>query len=215
MEKGCCRARLLELALLCPLPNIATTKVLMPHIKPSKFAYRVSQILLPLAKKIERVALMTRVTYGRLQTRWRFQERESDIYLCTYPKSGTTWLQMMLFQLTTDGDLSKIQHLSKKIPHLEEEETDLNLLPEPRILKTHVFYEELPHLGKYIYIARNGVDVAHSFFHHYGAMRFYEGTFDQFFDLFMAGQVAYGSWFEHMDSWSKQKNNPKSAVPVL
>ena len=34
-----------------------------------------------------------------------FGERDDDIYVVTYPKSGTTLMQMMLYQLTTDGKI--------------------------------------------------------------------------------------------------------------
>jgi hypothetical protein len=34
-----------------------------------------------------------------------FVPRLDDIFIVTYPRSGTTWMQMILYQLTTDGAL--------------------------------------------------------------------------------------------------------------
>jgi hypothetical protein len=34
-----------------------------------------------------------------------FGQRDSDIYVVSYPRSGTTLMQMILYQMTTDGDM--------------------------------------------------------------------------------------------------------------
>ena len=35
-----------------------------------------------------------------------FGERKDDIYISTYPKSGTTLMQMILYHLTSDGKMN-------------------------------------------------------------------------------------------------------------
>ena len=69
-----------------------------------------------------------------LMYQMRFGEREDDIYIVSYPKSGTTRMQMLLYQLTTDGNMDfdhiddispwlKMMHLKTswiKIYHLHE-----------------------------------------------------------------------------------------------
>jgi hypothetical protein len=34
-----------------------------------------------------------------------FGQRETDIYVVSYPRSGTTLMQMILYQMTTDGNM--------------------------------------------------------------------------------------------------------------
>lgn len=34
-----------------------------------------------------------------------FGEEEGDVYVVSYPRSGTTLMQMILYQRTTDGDM--------------------------------------------------------------------------------------------------------------
>src|SRR5262249_39679579 len=61
---------------------------------------------------------------------------------------------------------------------------------------------------KYIYVARNGRDVAVSNYHLHRAYFPYEGTFAEFFDRFMRGDIRYGPWFEHVAGWWAHRNDP-------
>lgn len=137
--------------------------------------------------------------------RLSYESRPDDVFIVTYPKSGTTWLQMILYQLTSDGRMD-FQHINTKSPHFEEEFIDRNRrfedLAPPRIFKSHLPYAKIPKgRGKYIYVMRDGLDVAVSYFYHYKAYKRFAGTFDQFFERFLDGEVAYGSWFEHLSGW--------------
>jgi Sulfotransferase domain len=79
---------------------------------------------------------------------------------------------------------------------------DLSLLPSPRIFKTHWRYSRVAKWGgKYIYISRDGKDVAVSYFYFHKTHLQYTGSFDQFFELFMKGKVRYGSWFRDVAEW--------------
>jgi Sulfotransferase domain len=135
-----------------------------------------------------------------------FTARPDDIYIVTYPRSGTTWLQMILYQLTTEGEMD-FSHISEVIPFLERAVglgRDLNLLRSPRIFKVHLPYRFMQLWpGKYIYVARNGKDVLMSYFHFYTSHFNFRGTFAQFFELFMRGKVQGGSWFVHVKEWER------------
>jgi len=62
-----------------------------------------------------RVLLIFSFVLSRIQAKlmdWRmalifksFVPRNDDIFIVTYPRSGTTWLQQILYQLTTDGNM--------------------------------------------------------------------------------------------------------------
>ena len=34
--------------------------------------------------------------------------KKSRIFIVTFPKSGTTWMEMIMYQLTTDGNMENI-----------------------------------------------------------------------------------------------------------
>ena len=141
-----------------------------------------------------------------------YRSRASDLFVVSYPKSGTTWMQMILYQLTTEGNLDFV-HLAAVSPCLEEMPTvlipDAEEMPSPRIFKSHLRYKLMPRgSGKYIYVVRNGSDVAVSYYHHYVSFNRYTGSFEQFMKLFLAGRVSYGSWFKHVSSWLARRADP-------
>lgn len=142
-----------------------------------------------------------------------FVPREDDIYVVTYPRSGTTWLQMILYQLTTGGRMD-FTHISEVVPFFEKTMAagnDFSSLSSPRLFKTHL--RRIPKWpGKYIYVVRNGKDVAISYFHFYKTHLGYRGTFDQFFDRFLRGKLHYGSWFKHVSAWRARAADPNVLI---
>ncbi len=147
-----------------------------------------------------------------LDTTLSFTPRADDIYLVSYPRSGTTWLQMILYQLTTDGSM-EFEHIAEVIPFFERSLSNgrsLSRLPSPRIFKSHLDYPRLSRWpGRYIYIARDGRDVLISYYYFSRSQLGFRGTFENFFDLFMAGRVECGSWFKHVSVWKAHANDPK------
>jgi hypothetical protein len=143
-----------------------------------------------------------------------FRSREDDIFIVTYPRSGTTWMQMVLYQLTTDGRMD-FTHISEVSPWFERslalgtaEARDFESLPSPRIFKSHLPYMWLPGGGRYIYITRDGADVAVSYYHLYRSHLGFEGSFSDFFERFISGRVQYKSWFKHVAGWQARRGRP-------
>ena len=95
------------------------------------------------------------------------------------------------------------------------------LLPSPRMFKTHSPYFLMPggepttSSAKYIYLARNPKDTAVSYFHYSMSYMLYEhkGDWDDFFESFVSGKVAYGSWFEHVLPWWQHRGRNKVICP--
>jgi len=139
-----------------------------------------------------------------------FKNEEDDIFIVTYPRSGTTLLQMVLYQLTSDGNMDFV-HISEKVPFLERipvSKFGLEDLNSPRIFKTHLSYRSMPKVkGKYILGIRNGKDVAVSYYHHYQNYQNYKGSFSEFLKRFLNGKVVYGSWFKHTKDWLDNPQN--------
>ncbi len=159
--------------------------------------------------------LLRRVTLtkSRIDTfelkHFKFVPRADDIFIVTYPRSGTTWMQMILYQLTTDGSM-EFTHIAEHSPWFErsaESDRGYEERASPRVFKCHLSYADIPKgPGRYIYVARDGRDVALSYYHLYRSHNGYKGTFAEFFELFMGGKVMHGSWFEHVGGWWKHRH---------
>jgi hypothetical protein len=106
-----------------------------------------------------------------------------------------------------------LPHIDEVSPFLEE-----NLIPRrrriselgaaPRVVKSHLPYHQiLKGPGRYICGVRNGLDVAVSY--HYHARRYQwgdESSANEFFSRFMGGGVPYGSWFDHVGGWLRNRD---------
>nr|XP_020844209.1 sulfotransferase family cytosolic 1B member 1-like isoform X3 [Phascolarctos cinereus] len=92
----------------------------------------------------------------------------------------------------------------------------LENMPSPRFVKSHLPISLLPKNFwesncKVIYLARNAKDVAVSYYNFDRMNKFHPepGTFAEYLEKFMSGNVAYGSWYEHVTSWwEKKKDHP-------
>ncbi|XP_076060464.1 sulfotransferase 1 family member D1-like [Oratosquilla oratoria] len=83
--------------------------------------------------------------------------------------------------------------------------------PGPRVIKTHLpfslFSEDLLDTCKVVYVARNPLDVCMSYYHHHRLLLIHDyiGSFDQFVDFFIKGDVMYGPYLLHLkEAWEKK-----------
>jgi hypothetical protein len=150
---------------------------------------------------------------------FEFVPEQSDIFIVSYPRSGTTWLQMIVYQLMTDDAAITFSHVSEVMPWLEQRIWTnafgaISCRTGPRrVFKSHLPYGPgfltIPKGPcKYIYIARDGRDVAMSFYRFYESHLRFQGSFDEFFHLFMRGKVQFGSWFKHVAGWRAAREQP-------
>jgi hypothetical protein len=113
-------------------------------------------------------------------------------------------MQMIVYQLLTNGNIH-FEQISEVAPFLEislRNGDDLNRLPSPRILKTHLHARQMHgRPGKLIYVARNGKDVLVSYFRFHVTYHDYRRPFSDFFEGFLSGNIMYGSWFKHVVGW--------------
>uniref|UniRef100_A0A6I8Q364 Sulfotransferase n=1 Tax=Xenopus tropicalis TaxID=8364 RepID=A0A6I8Q364_XENTR len=140
-----------------------------------------------------------------------FEAREDDLMLVSYPKCGTNWSVNLLNDIVKavcNKDPSPI------IPILEFGAPDkfekLNQEPSPRVLATHLHYDNIPQRFfdkklKMMVVFRNPKDTAVSYFHFYNnnpVLPKYS-SWDTFFEDFMSGNVCWGSYFDHALAWNK------------
>lgn len=156
-----------------------------------------------------------------------FEVRKDDIWLITYPKTGTTWTQKMLWLLAynLDYETDKNKRFWERCPFLEadilfdiDDDGDkiekINTFKSPRIIKSHLPMDLLPTqlwtvCPKIIYVTRNPKDVAISYYHHYVNIQGYGGTFTDFMELFLADLIIYSPFHSSIvDFWTiRQEKN--------
>ncbi|UYV81150.1 hypothetical protein LAZ67_20000172 [Cordylochernes scorpioides] len=143
-----------------------------------------------------------------------YKPQEDDLFVVTFPKSGTTWAQCIVYLILNKGKpYENLHELMAKFPYIELFGADaMEKLPRPEAIKTHLDFKRTPYSpsAKYIHVVRNPKDTCVSFYHHTLNIIPYEfdGTFDDFFEIFINGQNDYGDYFEHTLSWYEHRNDP-------
>ncbi len=149
-----------------------------------------------------------------LQGRMELEVRESDVFISSYPRSGTTLTQWILYLLSHEARPYPT-HLTKVSPWFERSlaigelrASDFERFPSPRVFKSHLPREWLPDGARYLYVERDGSDVLLSYFHFYRAYLGFEGSIDDFHRRFIEGRLQYGSWFDHVAGWRARASDP-------
>lgn len=178
------------------------------------FAYKLVNFAHRMVNKLGRNLSKAAEELRFMKFKIEFGERDDDIYIVTFPKSGTTLMQMLLYQLTTDGkvDFKHIYEVSPWIRNDSFKKRKPRLdLPSPRLIKSHDPYESYDKAtkGRFIFIIRDGMDVAVSMYHqrkNYGVPNL---EFDKFFKDFMTSPKL--NWFTFNRRWLENKNK----LPIL
>ncbi|XP_018011736.1 sulfotransferase 4A1 isoform X2 [Hyalella azteca] len=186
------RQRLLEGCVRVPL--------VPGHYEPNIVFYRYGGYVFP-----EQIVLS-----GVLQELPNFQARETDVIVASFPKTGTTWVQEIVYMLThdcrssTDDDAT----LETRFPYLEYPYPGLKTVaatPGPRCIKTHLPYHLLPPSvttagAKVVYVTRNPRDTVVSYYHFARLLTSagFIGTLDDFIDDFLDEKVPYSPFLSHV-----------------
>lgn len=136
-----------------------------------------------------------------------YQPRADDILLMTYPKSGTTWVQYMLYLLVHEmKPVPAGERMDRYAPYLEKGGLALldTLEKTPRPIKSHLSFDVMPWHAepRYVCVLRNPKDVCVSLYHHVrGFGKYYnfdDGSFDDFFEAFLEGEVDSADYHDHL-----------------
>uniref|UniRef100_A0A8C6Z7R2 Sulfotransferase n=1 Tax=Nothoprocta perdicaria TaxID=30464 RepID=A0A8C6Z7R2_NOTPE len=139
-----------------------------------------------------------------------FEIRDSDIFIATFPKSGTVWMQNILNLILHEGHRNGTEDVENmdRIPWLEYNfrNMDYAALPSPRVFATHLPYYLTPRdlrNKRVIYVTRNPKDVVVSYYHFTKIMSSLEevSDFSLFLERFLAGKVMGSSWMDHVTGW--------------
>eukprot|EP00808_Paulinella_micropora_P008025 g4505.t1 len=97
-----------------------------------------------------------------------FKPGPTDVFIVTYPKCGTTWVQQIAHALRTGGSMD-FEEICEVIPWtITALDCKQNLndpqVASPRVFKSHETYKNVQKGGKYIYVMRDPRDVLVSFY---------------------------------------------------
>ncbi|XP_072990294.1 flavonol 4'-sulfotransferase-like [Typha latifolia] len=174
------------------------------------------------------------VVPGIIQIQQHFHARPTDVFLATFPKSGTTWLKALIFTIMTRTQSPLAQNpILSHHPHdcvifMDElfasgHGHKLEPMPSPRILHTHMAYSLLPasvrddDLGcRIIYLCRDPKDTVVSMWrfveksNHEKAKEF---PFDKLCDMFCEGTSPAGPIWDHvLQYWRESLRRPEKVL---
>jgi len=168
------------------------------------------QILVP----IDGLPMAKNCSVSRFREATGYRAKEGDVFVCSYHKSGTTWLQYMVWELGNPGADPPYVHemMLDFAPRIEQMGVRVKEDGVRRHFKTHLPFSYAPYSekAKYLHVTRNPWDVCISYFNMLKQMpQFYgfkDGTFDEFFADFIKGHNDSGSFFDHLAGWHAQRD---------
>ena len=137
-----------------------------------------------------------------------YNPRPDDVFMVSYPKSGTTWMQNILYLLLHEGRLD-FEHISEVSPFFDTtfQAPSFDRIASPRVIKSHMLYSAIPSADvKYVYIIRNIEDVLVSYYHHYCSFQGFRGNLMQFLAMYESNNVYGGYWGLHVAGWLQNQN---------
>ncbi|XP_057421828.1 cytosolic sulfotransferase 12-like [Lotus japonicus] len=180
----------------------------------------------------------TRQLQGVLSCQKHFQAHNTDIFIVTIPKSGTTWLKALTFSLLNRHKYPNIQQnhpLLTHNPHFlvpflelvlyqpkdRDFPPDLNSLPSPRLFSTHLPHVSLPKSivdssCKIVYLCRDPKDTFISMWYFTNRLRLEnKGTnsLEEAFEKFCRGVSLCGPFWDHvLGYWKKSLEEPEKVM---
>ena len=157
---------------------------------------------------------------------------EKTVYIASYPKSGTTWMQACVYSLLSGGN-EDFEHISDYSPFYEVDGTWLggqgsvaeryvlnHRILGARVFNTHLRWNKVAHgnAAIYIYLYRDGKDVVTSFYHHLSNQADsggFEGTFEEFFEKWLDYKIVFGSWAQHIKNWITSARDPSNNILLI
>ncbi|CAN8029627.1 unnamed protein product [Ixodes persulcatus] len=167
----------------------------------------------PVYQDIDGVKYPSAYKADRVREALNYMPHDGDIVMVSHLKCGNNWLEQIMQLILYRGQPAEdMTEYHKRTPYIEMIGTDaVNNMRPPRFFKTHFSYDRQPinPKAKYVYLTRNPLDVCVSFYHYtrtIPAYGFKDGTFDDFFELFVTGKNDRGDFFDHVMSWYSRKD---------
>ncbi|XP_071498517.1 sulfotransferase 1B1-like [Diadema antillarum] len=152
--------------------------------------------------------------------------RPDDVFIITFPKSGTHWVAEIVGLIISDGYSEKVDRslfsgsiemidMDEELPKTREEEEQnppkltpfidiIRKAPSPRTILSHLRRDRFPpdmlKKAKVIYVARNPKDVTSSWFNML-SKKFIPTTWEENVLEFFEGRMSFGPWPEHIQEF--------------
>ncbi|MDQ4037670.1 MAG: sulfotransferase domain-containing protein [Actinomycetota bacterium] len=142
--------------------------------------------------------------------------RPEDVILVSYPKSGSTWLRFVVAQVLTSQEID-FNSVGRVWPTLGKQRGAPELFGRGRLVKSHEPWSKITRTPtRVVYLVRDGRDVAVSMYFFVQRLGDFAGTFSEFLDLFLAGEVGnHGSWARHVAGWTRARDVNPDRVSLL
>jgi hypothetical protein len=149
---------------------------------------------------LRKLAFRSRLARWPLNVTRHLGLSENDVFVASYPRSGTTWFRFLLYELLA-GEPSEFPSVNAQIPYVGAHRRARGLLPhDGRLIKTHESYKRGVRAA--IYVVRDPRSVVVS--EHRWELRtgLSDQPFDRFFDAFLQGKAnPYDRWDLHVQGW--------------
>lgn len=127
--------------------------------------------------------------------------REEDVLLWSVIKSGSHWV-FEIMHMIINGKIESTDQIDYTFLEMVPQSV-VEAVPSPRILSSHLPFRLLPKQmkekkTKIVALVRNPKDTSISLYHLDRGLKWidYQGTFEDYLQLYMKGQTWYGMWFD-------------------
>jgi hypothetical protein len=137
--------------------------------------------------------------------------RRSDVFLCSYPKSGITWLGFLMAHVLKHdpADQLDLNTFSRFIPSICDAYVKRESLAQyadfldPRFFRCQATFDAK--LPRVIYMLRDPRDAMLSYWHY---QRFLDSEFNISLADFLAGDHSPCEWNQHVEGWLLPQRHP-------
>ncbi|KAJ1531903.1 hypothetical protein ONE63_000547 [Megalurothrips usitatus] len=158
--------------------------------------------------------------------------RADDVWVVSYPRTGSTWTQEMVWCIGNDLDFERAKKLIQQFrtPRIEltalldatEDDFAKELgdtvemvenMASPRYIKSHLPWDLLPEQmsvvkPRVVYVARNPKDMCVSYYHHCRLIYNMKGSFEEFAELFLQDKAPVGPMWSHILGFWEKRHEP-------
>lgn len=154
-----------------------------------------------------------------------YEPTPHDVFVATFPKSGTNWAMQMALQIAWRG-AAEFEHVHELAAWPEAAFTGIVPLGDPgprercpthrRVIKTAIDAAFVPYreAATYVSVVRDPKDVFVSTYHFiFGVFDLFDAvTLEEWLALFLSPQFPGGSWARHTASWWALRERPNVRV---